>query len=189
MIKNFYLVEKIVMKREFASSNVSFSLLQSNPDFLYILLNEVGSCIMLLNKKMELRAFNDPLKNIFTNHKDEHLLYMRCGEALGCAHQVEEKSRCGETSHCRDCTLRKDAVMVYASGEPVFNRSVSREFFLNSSEKVLKHLRYSIRCFRFERDQYIALIINDVTQLVNQSRIIREQELRISELMAKYSDN
>ncbi|MBN1926529.1 MAG: hypothetical protein JW798_11905 [Prolixibacteraceae bacterium] len=177
------------MKREVASSNVTFSLLKKNPDFLNALINDIGSCILILNNKMELRAFNEPLKNIFSNFEGENMLYLRCGEALGCAYTVEEKSRCGETKHCKHCEIRKDALFSYTNNKAVYNKQVSREFFMNNGKKAMKHLRYSIRTFRHNRDQYIMVIVNDVTQLMNQTSIIREQEVRISELQTKYSKN
>ncbi|MCF8358235.1 MAG: hypothetical protein K9H26_05720 [Prolixibacteraceae bacterium] len=179
----------MMKRREVASSNVTFSLLKKNHEFLNALINDIGSCILILNKKMELRAFNEPLKNLFSNFEGEAMLYMKCGEALGCAHAVEEMKECGQTTHCKHCEIRRDALFAYTSGDAVFNRPISREFYTADGKKVLKHLRYSIRSFRHNRGQYIMVIVNDVTQLMNQTKIIREQEMRITELQSKYSNN
>ncbi len=59
---------------------------------------------------MELQAFNDSLKTIFLNKKDEDVLYKKCGEAIGCAYQVEEATQCGKTSNCCKCDLRLSAL-------------------------------------------------------------------------------
>jgi sigma-B regulation protein RsbU (phosphoserine phosphatase) len=177
------------MKNEFASSNETFLQLRNTPEFLNSLINEICSCILLLNNKMELRAFNDPMKNIFINQKDEHLNVERCGEALGCAYTVEEKKRCGETSKCSSCELRKHALLAYINHEPVFNKIISREFYKTDSEKVMRHLRYSIRTFEMDNFHYIMLIINDITQLYNQEKLINYQEKIIREYDPSYSQN
>jgi sigma-B regulation protein RsbU (phosphoserine phosphatase) len=177
------------MKNTVASSNETFLQLSKSPEFLFSLINEIGSCILLLNNKMELRAFNDPMKNIFINQNDENQKYERCGEALGCAYTVEEKKRCGETSKCKFCELRKDALYSYVNDEPVFNKMLSREFYRTDSAKVMRHLRYSIRSFKKDGNQYIMLIINDVTQLQNQLQLIIQQEKIIKEFNPGYSPN
>ena len=78
------------MGNKVTSTNISFDYLKNSSDFLNIVLNNICSCVLLLNKDMELQAFNDPLKTVFSNKPDEYLLYIKCGEALGCAYTVEE---------------------------------------------------------------------------------------------------
>jgi sigma-B regulation protein RsbU (phosphoserine phosphatase) len=177
------------MEKEFASSNETFLQLRNTPEFLNSLINDICSCILLLNNKMELQAFNDPMKNIFINHNEEHLHYERCGEALGCAYSVEEKKRCGETSKCNSCELRKHALYSSINHEPVFNETISREFYKTDSEKVMRHLRYSIRTFEMDNFHYIMLIINDITILHNQIQMINYQEKLIREFDPSYSQN
>jgi sigma-B regulation protein RsbU (phosphoserine phosphatase) len=177
------------MENEFASSNETFLQLSNTPEFLNSLINDICSCILLLNDKMELRAFNDPMKNIFINNKEEHLQYERCGEALGCAYTVEEKKRCGETSKCKFCELRKNALLSYYSNEPVNNKIISREFYTTNSEKELRHLRYSIRTFKNDSNHYIMLIVNDITLLYSQDQLINYQKKLLMEFDPTYSPN
>ncbi len=81
------------MKRDKALTNISFDILGGSSKFLNLVLDNITCCILLLNDKMELQAYNDSLKTIFSNKKDEHILYQRCGEAIGCAYQVEEAKK------------------------------------------------------------------------------------------------
>lgn len=175
--------------KNISSDNQPFSVLKKNHEFLNAVINDIGSCILLLNKSMELVAFNHPMKNLFTDFNDQHFKYIRCGEAIGCAYNVEEQKRCGETSHCKECQLRKDALLSYSNNKPVYNRELSREFYKKTGTKELRHLRYSSRSFIANNEYYIMLIINDITLIRNQELIIRKQAERISKLEARFSAN
>jgi hypothetical protein len=147
-----------------ASTNVSFDQLKGSSDFLYLLLNNISSCVLLLNNKMELQAFNDVLKTVFSNKEDEDLLYQRCGEALGCAHHIEEHKECGSTSHCCDCELRVSALTSYIEDKVIFKEHFTRPFYNLDNHKIEKHLQFSTRLFHHKRDKYIVLIVEDITK-------------------------
>ncbi|MFC2137605.1 hypothetical protein ACFLTE_05465 [Bacteroidota bacterium] len=163
------------MSSEFTSANTSFDFLSRSSDFLNLILNNINSCIMLLNKDLELQAFNNAFKTIFSNKADEHLLYVKCGEALGCAYQVEEMKECGTTSKCRSCEIRISAMMSYQEKKAIYKNKISREFFRSDSKKELKHLQFSTRPFYFEKEYYIILIIEDITKM-----IFLEEKIKLS---------
>lgn len=131
---------------------------------------------------MELRAFNDSLKTIFSNKSNEHLLYKKCGEAIGCAHTVEEEKECGSTTQCKKCKLRIAAMHSYSTKEPVYKEHIDREFYTYGSKKELRNLRFSTRHFYFEGEHYIIVIIDDVTSFIRQQEIIKIQEEKLAEL-------
>jgi sigma-B regulation protein RsbU (phosphoserine phosphatase) len=114
---------------------------------------------------MMLYAFNDPLKNIFSNRPEEHLLYKRCGEAIGCAFSVEEMKECGKTSKCTTCELRESALLAYVNRKNVYKGKLAREFYKTDSTKALKYLQFSTRAFYYNQEYYLILIINDITPL------------------------
>ena len=154
------------MKSDLALTNVSFSFLRNSSDFLTIILNNINSCVLLLDKDVRLQAFNDSLKTIFSNKKDEDLLYKRCGEAIGCAYQIEEQKDCGKTSQCCDCELRIAALTSYMDNETIYKDHISKPFFNFNNQKVDKHLQFSTRLFKFENEKYIIMIIEDITKFV-----------------------
>jgi sigma-B regulation protein RsbU (phosphoserine phosphatase) len=168
-----------------SSENTTFDYLKSSSDFLNIVMNNISSCVLLLNKNMELQAFNDAMKTIFSNRPDEYLLYKKCGNAIGCAYAVEEAAECGKTSRCFNCELRKYAMISYSEKIPMFKNKISREFFTRDDLKVLKHLQFSTRPFEFERGNYIILIIEDITDLVNKELLIEIQEEKLNKLSSK----
>jgi hypothetical protein len=154
------------MKTELACSNVSFSFLSSSSDFLNLVLDNINCCILMLNNQMELQAFNNAMKTIFSNDKGSDL-YRKCGEVIGCAYSVEEEKGCGTTSHCGNCELRLAAMSSYVNDQPISNDCITRPFYMAHNRKETKHLQFSTRIFNFKREKYILLIINDITELVN----------------------
>ena len=158
--------------KEISSTNITFEFLRNSKEFLNVLLNRISNGVLLLNKNMELCAFNDPIKSMFINKKDEELLYVRCGEAIGCAYTVDEMSKCGETSNCNNCELRVTALESYVNRKPVYRKKLSREFYKKDGSKDLKHLQFSVLPFYFKEEYYIIVIVEEITELVNLRNMI-----------------
>ena len=152
--------------KNISSNNISFDFLRESKDFLNILINRISCSVLLLNKDMELQAFNDPVKTMFINKPDEDLLYVRCGEAIGCAYSVDEIKNCGETSKCSSCELRVKALESYIEHKPIYREKFSREFYKIDGNKDLKHLQFSVLPFYFNKDYLITVIVEDITKLV-----------------------
>lgn len=148
-------------------TNESFNMLKGSSDFLNLVLNNISSCVLLLNDKMELQAFNNALKTIFSNKPDEHILYKRCGEAIGCAYQIEEVKNCGNTSKCCNCELRVAALISYMENVAVYKEFVERPFYNLEGEKVLKQLQFSTRVFNYSNEKYIIMIVDDISKFKN----------------------
>jgi len=172
------------MASDLSSSGISFKTLAKDSGFLNEIIHNISSCVLLLNNKMELQAYNNSIKTIFSNKKDEHLLYQRCGEAIGCAYTVEEKKRCGETSKCKYCELRESGLSTYLNKEPVYKKQIEREFFKTASNKVLKHLQFSTRPFRHKKELYVIMIIEDITEWISQEKLIKFQQEKLKEMLS-----
>ncbi|MFN8208049.1 MAG: hypothetical protein U0T82_11665 [Bacteroidales bacterium] len=155
------------MTTPIASSNHSFNFLKNSPVFLQILMEEISSCILLLNKELKLYAFNEPLRTIFSDKPAELLMFRKCGEVIGCAYSVEEQTECGFTTQCEFCELRELALKTCYTHEPSGKRILSREFYKTDNQKVLKHLRFSTRYFPFDGEGFVIVVIDDVTDLIN----------------------
>jgi hypothetical protein len=152
------------MKSAVTMTNESFAFLASSNEFLTLILNNINSCVLLLDKNVRLRAFNDSLKTIFSSKEDEDLLYMKCGEAIGCAYQIEEQKECGNTTKCCNCDLRIAALTSYMNNETIYKDHVIKPFFTRDNKKLEKHLQFSTRIFHFKYEKYIILIIEDITK-------------------------
>lgn len=173
------------MDTELSLNNESFSFLNNSSDFLNILLEEITSCVLLLNKDMKLYAYNDSLKTMFSDKPDEEIILKRCGNVIGCAYAVEELEECGNTSYCDYCVLREKALISYASGKPVSKQRLDREFYINDNEKVMKHLEFSTRLFKFQKEEYIVLIIDDITEFVKEIEMLSNKISRLENEIGK----
>lgn len=155
------------MKTDTTLTNVSFDFLSNSSDFLNLILNNINSCVLLLDKELKVRAYNNAMKTIFSNKKDEDLLYMPCGEAIGCAYQIEEATDCGKTTRCCSCELRESALISYIENKEIFKEHVVRPYFTYEGKKVDKHLQFSTRIFNYNDEKYVIMIIEDVTKWYN----------------------
>ncbi|WP_282014866.1 hypothetical protein [Marinifilum flexuosum] len=163
------------MNNDLTHTNERFSILSNSSDFLNIILNNISSCVMLLDNELKLRAFNDPLTTIFSNKKNQELLYRKCGEVLGCAYQIEEDSPCGSTSKCNTCEIRISALLSYVENRPVYNENLIKSFVDFEGNREDKHLQFSTRLFKYRDENYIVAIIDDITEL--KTLQIAKQEL------------
>lgn len=152
------------MTKNVSLTNESFNFLHGNSDFLNLVLNNINSCILLLDKDLNLHAFNDALNNIFSNKKDENLQYRKCGEAIGCAYQIEEQKECGKTSHCNTCDLKIAVLTSYMNDEVIYKEHVIKPFLNYENEKEDKHLQFSTRMFVHNREKYVIMIVEDITK-------------------------
>lgn len=158
---------RLEMNSKISLTNVSFDFLSKSDKFLNLIIHNISSCVLLLNKDMMLKAYNEPLKTIFSNKPEEEILYHKCGEVIGCAYSVEEEKECGTTSQCKTCSLRESALQSYSDGTMIFKEKIEREFYTSNLKKELKHLQFSVRNFNFENERYILMLIDDITPLVN----------------------
>lgn len=154
------------METDLTHTNESFSVLSESSEFLNLILDNINSCVLLLDKDLKLRAYNNPITSIFSNKKNEDLLYRKCGEVIGCAYQVEEQQLCGSTSMCRTCELRIAALQSYANNEVIYKHQITKPFFNFDGIKKEKHLQFSIRLFTYKNEKYIILLVDDITKLV-----------------------
>jgi sigma-B regulation protein RsbU (phosphoserine phosphatase) len=161
------------MKSDLAHTNVSFDFLKGSGTFLNLILENISSCVILLNNHMELQAYNNALKTMFSNKKDEEILYHRCGEVIGCAYQVEEATECGRTTQCSTCDLRISALNCYSTNKEVFKEYFTRPFYTSALTKVEKHLQFSVRIFAFENERYILMIIDDISRYIESKETLK----------------
>jgi sigma-B regulation protein RsbU (phosphoserine phosphatase) len=162
------------MSNKFTSALTYFDELAKSSEFLYFLLNHISTSILILNKDLELQAFNEPMQTLFGNKKNEDLLYVRCGEAIGCAHQVESQQQCGETNHCKSCRIRIDSIEAYATRQAIFNKPFVRHFYKADGTKELKNLMYTIKPLYFDKHYYLLVLIEDMTEILKRQNDIRK---------------
>ncbi|TDN98286.1 hypothetical protein [Sunxiuqinia elliptica] len=170
------------MNNQISLNNVSFDFLKGSTEFLNLVMNNISSCVLMLDKHMQLQAFNESLTTIFSSRQNENLMYVRCGEAIGCAYNIEEMKECGKTSHCESCGLRESAMISYYQKIPVFKEKVAREFYMKDGKKTLKYLQFSTRSFYFNKDRYIIMIVDDISPLTQARDALKYKKQQINKL-------
>jgi nitrogen fixation/metabolism regulation signal transduction histidine kinase len=145
-----------------SSENTTFHFLRNSSQFLDAILQNMSSCVLLLDHEMKVQAFNDALKTIFSKDSEEPLLYKKCGDAIGCAYAVDEMKQCGSTTHCCNCSLRKSALDSYVRGIPTYKKKLAREFYRTDGRKELKQLRFSTRVLDGNEGRYVFVLVDDL---------------------------
>jgi len=140
-------------------------LKQSN-EFLNILLDSITSAVFVVDREVRLHSFNDSFKALFRKGETQ-LLGELCGNAMGCAFAVTEDKKCGETSNCDICELRKAMLGVFSRKIPAYKEKLTRVFFIDGAP-VKKHFLVSTRNLPFEGDDMAVVIVDDVTETENQ---------------------
>jgi len=166
-------------------TNLSFSQLNASGDFLRIIIDNLTSCILLLDHEMNLKAFNRPLETIFGVDPPSGETLIKCGNVIGCAYAVESMKECGTTDHCKICPLRISALESYVRGVETYKQKLSRSYYSAKGQKFLKHLQYSTGSFVFEKEKYILVIIDDITEQMVLEDKCQRLEKTIEELEDK----
>jgi len=147
------------MKNNLTLARDSFDFIKNSKDFLSLILDNITCAVFLLDKDFKLVALNNSFKTIFSNKKDENLIYMRCGEAIGCAYQIEEQKDCGDTSKCDLCELRIASLTSYAENKAIYKNHITRPFYDFKNHKTDKDLQFSTRLFHYNTEKYIIVIL------------------------------
>jgi hypothetical protein len=141
----------------------AFDAVQNSASFLNFIVQNTNSAVLLLDKEMKVQAYNESVKTMFTGKKGSFVLHTKCGECLGCVYTIDENKPCGNTSGCLTCELRNAALVVFASKKPIFKQRFEGNFYNKEHKKEHKLLQYSIKPVEFEKNEFLALLIEDIS--------------------------
>lgn len=148
--------------------------LRESLDFLKDLYANVTTAIFLADGEARLVHFNDAFKALFPQPEDR-MLGELCGNAIGCVYQVEEGLDCGDTSNCADCELRRNIVTSFTRHVPVYKAEMARDFVV-CGERLRKHFVFTTKYARYRGEEYVLVLVDDATPLVEARE--REAEAR-----------
>lgn len=153
--------------------SINLKNLKESNEFLNILFDNITSALFILDKNARIENINESFSLLFQK-REEKILGNLCGNALGCKFAVEENALCGETSHCKDCILKRDILQTMSEKVPTNRRKLSRDFY-SDIQKETKHFLYSTRYIQYYGKEYILVIIDDHTELETSRNILEEQ--------------
>jgi len=152
----------------------------SSPQFYSFLLDNITSGVFIANEKFRLTSVNNSFTTIFEKN-DERMLLQICGNAMGCASQVEGGVDCGQTKNCGQCVFRNSVIQSIKEFKPIYKQPFVREFYINS-QKVEKCFLFSVKPVLFDNTKYAMAIFDDITDLWQ-----REQKLiELNEVKNKF---
>lgn len=159
---------------------VNIASLKESNDFLTTLLENITSAIFVVDKDIRIQNFNDSFHSLFYK-KEDSVLGELCGNALGCIHAVENNADCGTTKNCIDCTLRLSLIETFIRKIPTHRAVLSREFYIN--DKIIhKHFQFSTRHIKYNTEEVILVIVDDITEGEEQKKALAEKNQRLTDL-------
>ncbi|MFA9372505.1 MAG: ATP-binding protein [Labilibaculum antarcticum] len=153
--------------------SINLKNLKESNEFLNILFDNITSALFILDKNARVENMNESFSLLFQK-REETIVGNLCGNALGCKFAVEENALCGETSHCKNCILKKDILQTMSEKVPTNKRKLSRDFY-SDIQKETKHFLYSTRYIQYYGKEYILVIVDDHTELESHKKKLEEQ--------------
>jgi len=160
--------------------SIKLKNLKESNEFLNILFDNITSALFIVDQNARLENVNDSFSILFKK-REEQVLGILCGNAIGCKFAVEENKECGTTSYCNTCNLRKDIVKTMAEEVPTNRKKLNRDFYTDN-QKETKHFLYSTRYIQFDDEKYTLIIVDDNTELENQKKKLIDQNKSLLDL-------
>ncbi|MGM0508874.1 MAG: ATP-binding protein [Fusobacteriota bacterium] len=142
--------------------------LKDSNEFLNILLENINSAVFVVDKDIKIYSVNNSCKIMF-NKPAEKMLDELCGNAIGCGYVANTGKNCGETEHCPNCKFRNAIIKTFDEKSFVKKQILERKFYINSGyEKRI--YEFSTRYIHFEGEDMVVIIVDDITDLIQQKR-------------------
>lgn len=149
---------------------VDINNLKESNQFLNLLLDDIGSAIMLVDKEIQITGVNATFKTLFGKEEDL-ILGQICGNAIGCQYLENGNADCGSTPNCQYCPLRSAIVKAFLTREPTYQEVLKRDFYIGN-KRIRKYLQFTTKFIHFNQEDNVLLILDDITKL-------EEQKLRL----------
>ncbi|TXT65702.1 MAG: hypothetical protein BAJALOKI3v1_70003 [Promethearchaeota archaeon] len=141
-------------------------------EFLSILFDNMEAAVFLVDKAVRIQNINRSFTKLF--HKSEEEAYNElCGNAIGCIFPVKEETDCGKTYHCNQCKLRKAISELFENKNDVQKMVIKREFLIDNQVH-LKYFYTIANYFNFKKNDYVLIMINDITELEEAKEKLKE---------------
>lgn len=144
----------------------------SETEFLKILMSNLTSAVLLLDKDMRIKEINDYFGTLFKNEEDK-FFGKYCGRAIGCEIAVESVQDCGNSSECQNCDLRNSVIRSFIQNIPTIKEKCVKEIYYDD-KKVTKTFLYSTKKIILNNEELFLIIIDDISKLEDQKVKLEE---------------
>jgi len=130
------------------------------------------AAVFLVDKEARVKNVNKSFSKLF--QKSEEEIYNElCGNAIGCIFPIREETDCGKTYNCDKCTLRKAIMKCFKEKGEVQRRILKREFYIGGKLS-LKYFYIIANYFEYEENEFVLIIINDITEIESARERLKE---------------
>jgi len=145
---------------------INLENLRESNEFLNLMLDNIDAAVLIADDSLQIHQVNDSFLNLFDSAGDFSSL-TTFGEVTGCVNAVIEDARCGASSRCAHCVLRRSLMKTMVETTPVDRQPLNRLFYING-EPVQKHLQFSTRRIQYQGRAMFLVMIYDVTEIERQ---------------------
>ena len=149
---------------------LDFPTVFSKDDILRVI-NNLPIAVAVIDADLKLVLANR-MVSIFVNKKDNQLVGLVGGAALGCIHHEDSPEGCGFGKECSKCKLRMTVNDTFENTKGHFQVETSMTF----KSIGRRHLRITTQPFQLQKRTAVLLSIEDVTNAKNYERAKIEKE-------------
>ena len=147
-------------------------------EFLNTVLESSHSSVFLITEHRKIKALNTSGEALL-NKNQQHIINTVFGNALDCMNTEGNKIQCGYSSHCKDCSLLNTVNYVAQNRKEVIRDTFDKKDIVKNNEIIEKYFMYSAKPLRYEDEDMILLIIDDITELEKQKQALKERNNQI----------
>ena len=146
--------------------------INENNGFLNILLDNINSAILVVDKDSKIRNINRTCEQLMGKGFDD-IFGETLGDAISCLTLKDNGKRCGESTECERCRIRQAVELTFKESNGLVRQQMEKEVFLGEI-RIVKYLLLSTKYLRYRDEGLVLVIIEDVTELEMQKRKLEE---------------
>jgi PAS domain S-box-containing protein len=145
---------------------------------LKVIYNSIPMVMAVLDKNREIVKINSYAEKVFRKTENE-AKHLKPGDFFCCKHRFDSKDGCGFGKYCKYCTVNNAVLKTFELKKACFQIEGEIEPENIDLIKVL----ISTTLLNFSNDEYILILIEDITSLKNARKIAEEKALNLSQLV------
>ena len=140
-----------------------------NENLLKAVLDAMPSAVFVVDHGFKIFDMNPAAKKLFG--VDSNVILRRlCGEIMHCMHALDSGDGCGTTEFCPDCVIRNSVEV--ACQDKTVHRVKCRMKIQKNNEISDAHFLVSAAPFKYENDNFILLVMEDITEIITLKRLL-----------------
>ncbi|MDY0360373.1 MAG: PAS domain S-box protein [Desulforegulaceae bacterium] len=145
---------------------------------LKVIYNSIPMVMAVLDKNREIVKINSYAEKVFRKTENE-AKHLKPGDFFCCKHRFDSKDGCGFGKYCKYCTVNNAVLKTFELKKACFQR----EGEIEPENRDLIKVLISTTLLNFSNDEYILILIEDITSLKNARKIAEEKALNLSQLV------